>query len=58
VVECPHCGGKLEILVPADATDDAWQARDRVIDDIAAWANAQARMIRGVGLGKATEDPS
>lgn len=55
-VTCPHCGGALQVLIPADAADDACQARDQVIDGITDWANAQRRMILGVGLGKAPEE--
>ena len=56
-MKCPHCGGAVQVLFPADAVHDAVQARDdltdALADTIARWANAEAAMARGVVLVEA-----
>jgi hypothetical protein len=52
-LRCPHCGGALRVLVPADQVDLATEARDQLIGAITDWSNAQSAMVLGIGLGKA-----
>ena len=52
---CPHCGGAIEVLVPADAVDGTQTAVEEFIERLVKLPNLYAKMFRHMRVVKAEE---